>query len=518
MREEWLLLAAGAGLAAGGCGRLAGAPGIEHVAWAATTALGVVPAVWWVASAIRRHRIGVDLLALLALVGTLVASEYLAGAVITVMLATGRSLEARAGRRAAQALTGLAERVPRKARRYQAEGLAEVPLEKLRRGDLVLVGAGEVVPVDGMVESGTAVLDESALTGESRPVEHVAGDSLRSGILNGGGPFDLRVTTAAADSTYAGIVRLAQEAAADTAPFVRLADRWAAWFLLVSILGAGTAWVTTGRFVRAVAVLVVATPCPLILAAPVAIVAGISRAARLGVLVKGGAVLERLAGIRVLLFDKTGTLTAGRPRVLEVLSRSGGDGTGALRLAASLDQVATHVMAPALVSAARSRGLDLSLPAEVEEVAGQGIRGRVEGHIVAVGKAAWAGADGRDVWVRSVRRQAELETASTVFVAVDGRPEAAVLLVDPIRPDAVRSVRSLRRDGVARVVMVSGDREDIAEAVGAIIGVDEVMAERGPEDKVDAVRAERTKGPVVMVGDGVNDAPALALADVGVAV
>jgi len=518
VREEWLLVAAVCGLVAGAGAHLAGATGAEHAVWAATTAVGIVPAVWWMLDALRRRRLGVDLLALFALVGTLVAREYLAGAVITVMLATGRSLESRAGRRAEAALRSLAERVPRSARRHRDGQLVTVALDELVPGDLVLVGPGEVVPVDGLVEAGPAVLDESALTGEAVPVERAAGQAVRSGVVNGGGTFDLRATTPASESTYAGVIRLVDQAAANTAPFVRLADRWAGWFLLLSLAGAGAAWVVSGQFVRAVAVLVVATPCPLILAAPVAIVAGISRAAQLGVLVKSGAVLEQLARGKVLLFDKTGTLTLGSPRLDDIVCAGAVEPSEILRLAASLDQVSPHVMASAIVSAARSQSLVLSLPEEVQEVAGQGITGLVDHRRLSVGRASWAGATEGDPWVIDLRRRAELDGASTVFVSIDGVPAGALLLSDPIRPDAGRSIRALRRDGMSRIVMVSGDREDIVEAVAAIIGVDEVLAERSPQDKVDAVRAEQVGGPVIMVGDGINDAPALAAADVGVAI
>ena len=244
----------------------------------------------------RRRRLGVDVLAVLALVGALVIGEFFAGAVITLMLASGRALEARAAARARHELQALLARAPRVVHRYAARELTEPALEDVVPGDLLLVRSGEVVPVDGRVEADVAVLDESALTGEPLPVERRAGDAVRSGVLNAGGPFDLRATTTARESTYAGIVRLVSEAKASTAPFVRLADRYAVLFLGVSLALAGVAWAVSGQLERAVAVLVVATPCPLILAAPVAIVAGISRAAHRGVVVKGGAALEQLAG------------------------------------------------------------------------------------------------------------------------------------------------------------------------------------------------------------------------------
>jgi heavy metal translocating P-type ATPase len=383
-------------------------------------------------------------------------------------------------------------------------------------GDLLLVAPGELVPVDGTVAGGTAVLDEAALTGEARPVERVSRDPVRSGVVNAGGPFDLRVTARAADSTYAGIVRLVSEAEASQAPFVRLADRYAVWFLLVSLAGAGAAWLVAGA-ARAVAVLVVATPCPLILAAPVALVSGLSVAARRGVVVKGGGVLERLARCTTLLMDKTGTLTAGRPRVSAIIPADGYDPAEVLRLAASLDQVSVHVLAGAVVEAAAAHGGRLVLPQQVEEVPGQGIRGIVGRHRVAVGKADWVGVTGLPGWVKAARRRARLDGALTVFVAVDKEPAGVLILNDPLRPDAARTVQTLRDGGISRIVMVTGDRAEIAHAIGAVIGVDEVLAERTPADKLDAVRAERDRAPVIMAGDGINDAPALALADVGVA-
>jgi heavy metal translocating P-type ATPase len=516
--EAILLVVAVSLLAAGGVLYLAGARDAAHALWAVDTVVGMVPATWWVIDAARHRRLGVDALAVLALAGTLVIGEYLAGAVITVMLASGRTLEARASSRAQRELRTLLARAPRVAHRYDDGELTSPPIDVVVRGDLLLVQPGEVVPVDGRVESDAAVLDESALTGEPLPVTHAAGDAVRSGVVNAGGPFDLRATTSAAESTYAGIVRLVSEAEASSAPFVRLADRYAGVFLAVALAIAALAWLVSGDLERAVAVLVVATPCPLILAAPVAIVSGLSRAARRGVVVKGGGALERLAAGDILLFDKTGTITTGRPRVADVLTAGDMSAAEVLRCAASLDQVSPHVLAAAVVHAAHARDLALSLPVGVEEVPGHGVRGFVEGRPVAVGKASWTQAGSRSAWARSVRRRAELDGALTIFVDVDGAPVGALLLDDPIRPDAARTIRQLRRDGIRRIVMVTGDREENAQTVGAVIGVDDVLADRTPAEKVEAVRLEQRAGHTIMVGDGINDAPALALADVGVAV
>ena len=512
-----LLAATLAGLGVGGALTLLRLGGAGGASWVATTALAMAASLWWVVDSLRRSRLGVDVIALLALIGALLIGEYLAGAVIGVMVASGRALEAWAAANARRELRSLVQRAPKVGKRYTAAGVETIAVQQVEVGDLLLVGSGDVVPVDGVVAGKLAVLDESALTGEPLPVEHPPGDPVRSGVVNSGDPFDLQVTAREADSSYTAIVRLVREAEASTAPFVRLADRYAAWFLLATLLVAGGAWAYSGDLVRAVAVLVVATPCPLILAAPVAIVAGLSLAARRGVVVKGGRTLEQLARCRVLLLDKTGTLTIGQPELADVLSSGSLPGNEVLRLAASLDQSSSHVLATAIVGAARRAGQSLSLPTGVREIAGSGIYGVVEGIPVAVGRAAFAGAIEELPWVRAARRRAALQGAATVFVKVGPAAAGVLLLADPVRPDAARTLRALRRAGIEKVVMVTGDRPEVAEAIGAAVGVDEILSERTPAQKSEVVQMERHRGPVMMVGDGVNDAPALALADVGVA-
>ena len=513
-----LLGASVVGIVAGGVLYLAGEKDAADVAWAVTTAIGLVPLAWSTVVALVHRKTGVDLIALLAMVFALAFGEYLAGAVIALMLSSGQALEDFADRRAHRELSALLERAPRMAHRYTDGGLETVRIEDIGIGDLLLVKKGEVVPVDGLLASPNCVLDESALTGESRPVERGQGDQLRSGAVNAGPALDLRAVSTAEESTYAGIVRLVEEAEKQKAPFVRLADRYALIFIPVTLAIAGAAWIATGDPVRALAVLVVATPCPLILAAPIAIVAGISRAARRGIIVNGGGALETLARGSVLLFDKTGTLTIGTPEVADVEVFAEPDPDEVLRLSASLDQVSPHVLAGAIVRAARQRRLELTFPEEVHEEHGAGIEGRVDGRRVSLGKTAWVtrGAD-LPPRARDIHRRTALEGASCVFVAVDGRVAGALILDDPIRPDTPRVIRGLRRAGIRRVVMVTGDHPDVAESVGISIGVDRIMSERDPADKVDAVMAERGSGVTIMVGDGINDAPALAAADVGVA-
>jgi heavy metal translocating P-type ATPase len=507
-----------AGLAAGGVAWLAGARGVADGCWLVSAGFGLAYALWSAVDSLRRGRLGVDVIALLALAGAVAVGELLAAAVISVMLASGRALEAWAALRARQDLSALLDRAPRTARRYQDGSVEVVPLDAVVAGDRLLVAAGDVVPVDGMVASAAAVLDESALTGEARPAERIRGDQVHSGVLNAGGPFDLRASDTAEASTYAGIVRLVSEAENSQAPFVRTADRYAMWFLPLALAVAAVAWAAGGAD-RAVAVLVVATPCPLILAAPVALVSGLSAAARRGVVVKSGAVLERLAQCGTLILDKTGTLTVGQPQVTAVIPASslGLDADAVLTLAGSLDQASGHVLAAAIVRAAAERGCRLTLPSDVTEAAGQGVAGIVEGREVRLGRAVWAGAVETDSWVRAARRRSRLDGALTVFVAVDGQPAGVLLLEDRMRPDARQTLRAVRRGGISRVVLATGDRAEAADAVGALAGADEVLAELTPAGKLEVVRREQGRAPVIMTGDGINDAPALALADVGIA-
>ena len=514
----FLLVSAG-GLALGAVLHLFAAARAGDLVWAATTLLALGPALWSVVQGVRRRQPSVDLIALLALAGTLLTGEYLAGAVIALMLAGGEALEARAAARAARTLAGLVARTPRIGHVLGADGaVADRPIGEVSAGDRVLVRPGEVVPVDGRLE-GPASFDESALTGEAIPVDRPAGDEVASGVvLAGGAPVVLRATTGAADSTYAGIVALAEHASAASAPFLRMADRYAAWFVPLTLLLAGAAWLASGDPVRAVAVLVVATPCPLLLAAPIAIVSGLSRTASRGVIVKGGAVLEALAGGHILLLDKTGTLTAGHPTVTSVVCAPDGPGPDeVVRLAASVEQASPHVVAGAVLAEASRRGVTLVLPEGVQEDHGIGIAGVVDGIEVTVGQPPPATASD-PAWLQDARVHSELAASPLVLVTAAGLAVGVLHLEDPLRIDAARMVRTLREAGINRTVMVTGDRAEVAQAVGRLVGVDEVHAACDPSDKLAIVRHEQRAGPVVFVGDGVNDAPALAAADVGVAV
>ncbi|HYQ92743.1 MAG TPA: heavy metal translocating P-type ATPase, partial [Candidatus Competibacteraceae bacterium] len=513
-----LLILAAVGLAAGGGARLAGANEVADIAWLAAIVLVLGSLLVAIIQDLRRGKTGVDIVAVLAMAGALLLREYLAGAVIALMFASGRALEEYAEARARRELSALLERAPRFAHRYEHGTLIEVPVETVQPGDQLLVKSGEIVPVDGLVVTPSAVLDESALTGESLPVERRTGEQVRSGTVNAGGPFDLHALLTAAKSTYAGVIRLVEAAQTSKAPFVRLADRYALLFVPLTLLLAGLAWVLSAEPIRALAVLVVATPCPLILAAPVAIVSGISQAARRGILIKGGGALETLARARVLLFDKTGTLTTGMARLTAIETCGAFDSATLLRLAASLDQMSQHVFALAIVAAAREQQLTLAIPSAVEEQAGLGLKGVVAGHQVMLGSFTWvSGGAPPSPWAHRLLKRMAYEGASGVFVAIDGALAGALLLADEIRLETPKALRSLRQVGIEKILMVSGDRQDVAETIAAALGVDSVLAERTPQDKVDAVLTERTDAITLMVGDGINDAPALAAADVGIA-
>lgn len=463
-------------------------------------------------------RVGVDAVAFVAMAGALALGENLAGIVVAVMYAGGNMLEDLAVARAERDLRSLIDRAPRVAHRRVDSSIEDVPIERVAVGDDILVRAGEVVPVDGMITGRPAMIDEAALTGEPIPVARQPGELVQSGTLNAGDAFEIRASATAEESTYAGIVRMVSAAQTAKSPFIRLADRFALLLLPITLVVAGGAWFLSGDPVRALAVLVVATPCPLILAAPVAFIAGVAQAAKRGILIKGSGPLEALARTHTAILDKTGTLTVGGARLVAVEVAPGHNAEEVLRIAASLEQASHHVVAAAIVQAATAKGLTLTVPSKVRETMGSGLEGIVEGQEVRVGSHQLVyGSRKPEAWAARALRRAAWRSALSVFVAQDGRTIGAVLLADELRRETPRAVQSLRAAGIARIVMVTGDRADAAETIGAALDLDAVLADREPADKVDAVATEQRQHPTVMVGDGINDAPALAAANVGIA-
>ncbi len=503
-------------LAGGGVIYLAARPEQAALIWLVGAGSVFVVLVADILRALLNGRMGVDAIAALSIGVGLALGENLAAAIVAVMYAGGQLLESFAEGRARRDMTALLGRVSRTAMRYQAETLESVPIEALKPQDRILVRKGEVVPVDGRLLAATAVLDLSALTGESLPVPIQMGHEVPSGCTVLGDAFDLLVLRESKESTYAGIVRLVEQAQASRAPMARLADRYALYFLGITLLLAGSAWWWSGEATRALAVLVVATPCPLILAVPVAVIAGMSRAASHGVLVKTAGALEALAAVTTVVVDKTGTVTSARPEVADVRAEEGFTADEVLRLAASLDQASGHVAAEALVRAATSRGLALTLPLEVVEDAGRGLAGTVERRRVVLGGSGYVLS--QLIPDTGLSRAGVASGTAVVAVGVDGRAAGLILLSDPLRPDAQTTIQAFREGGVRRIVMASGDRTDVAKQASATLALDAVAGDLTPEGKVELIRREADRGVVMMVGDGVNDAPALALADVGVAI
>ncbi|MBB5461048.1 heavy metal translocating P-type ATPase [Paraburkholderia sp. Cpub6] len=512
-----LLLVSAASLLAGLCFAAAGRSAIARALWAAGALPVLLGLLVSIVKSLRRHEAGVDLLALLSIGFALGLSEFLTAAVIALMLASGRALEYYAEERARREMTALLNRTPRHANRFQTGEWRRVELDTVRPGDRLLVRNGELVPVDGSLTV-HAQLDECTLTGESAIQQRSSGESVSSGVVNVGATFEVVAAASAADSTFAGIVRMVQAAQHERSPAARLADRYALLFALAALMIAGGSWLVTGEVVRALAVLVVATPCPLILAVPVAVVCGMSRCARRGVLIKGGGALENLAQASILFFDKTGTLTSGRARLVSIETGPGISAETVLRFAACLGQASAHVISEAVTTAARERNLVLSAPCQVVEQPGAGVRGEVEGHAVGIGTFAYVLSLASPApWSAAFLQRVAYGGASAVFVCVDGTMVGALQMADQIRLETPRALRLLRQEGIRRFIMLTGDRRDVAETIGATLGLTEVLSEQTPSGKLEAIRAAQREGTVIMIGDGVNDAPALAAADVGVA-
>lgn len=483
------------------------------VAWIFSIyALGV--AAWQAVGMVRdilHGHWGLDILAVTAIVATVVVGEYIAALIVVLMLTGGEALEDYAGRRAKRELDALLTRAPQHAHRVTDDHFVDVPVDDVVPGDVLLVRPSEIVPVDGDLRSAETSVDESSITGESVPVDKRTGDGLLSGSVNGPIAIEMTATARAADSQYQQIVALVSEAAASKAPVVRLADRYAVPFTVFSLLLAGVAWWVSGDPVRFAEVLVLATPCPLLIAAPVAFIGGMSRAARNGIIVKGGGVLEQLASAKTAVFDKTGTLTHGAPELVAIRPEPGFSPDELLALVASAEQYSSHVLAASMIDAASRRGLPLAEADAAREAATNGVVARIGGREVVVGKFAYVLEHAPET------RRTEIAPGElAVYVAVAGRYAGALLARDRLRDNARATLERLDGLGVRHTMMLTGDAQATADHIAAELGIERVRAECLPADKVHEVAAI-VERPVIMVGDGVNDAPVLAAADVGIA-
>ena len=503
--------------------RLAGSTATALTIWSAGLLVTGIPVVWRTLRGVFAGRFAADLVAMLAIVGALLLAQPLAGLIVVLMQTGGEALERYAEGRASQAVRELEAAAPRLAHRLSsdgvADGVADVPADAVAVGDTLLVRPGELLPCDAVVLDGHSHVDASRLTGEPVPVSATVGTRLLSGSRNLDGPLTVRALAPASESQYARIVELVRTAQASKSPLQRLADRYAVWFTPLTLLVCLAAWLATGDAVRVLAVLVVATPCPLILATPVAIVGGINRAAREGIIFRHGAALEQLARISVAVFDKTGTLTIGHPEVAHVLPEASFTESEVLRLAGAVEHGSGHPLARTLVDAAAAHRVALPNAHHVVESPGEGVTGEVEGRLVSVGG-----------WSFIVRRHPEAETGLRsalgptdgpglrAYVAVDGRGAGVVEYADRVRPGISGFLRTLRGLGVQRTVLLSGDDPANAAAVGRVVGADEAHGGLLPGEKVAFVQRLMKEGErVLMVGDGTNDAPALTSATVGIA-
>lgn len=507
----------------------------------ATPARGIAPwlvggyalavAAWEAVGMVRqllRGHAGLDILAVTAVTAAVFVGEPWAALIVVLMLTGGAMLEDYAENRSKRELTALLNKAPQHATLLRpehgaADGTVDVAVDDVAVGDLLLVRPGAVVPVDAVLVSAHGVFDESSLTGESLPVERVTGERVASGAVNGAAAVTMRAVARAADSEFQQIVQLVEQAAGSKARVVRLADRYAVPFTIVALLIAGVAWAISGDPTRFAEVLVVATPCPLLIAAPVAFLGGMSRATRFGLIVKGGGTLEQLSRVRSAALDKTGTLTTGHPELEEIRPQPGFTSAELLQLAASAEVYSSHVLAQSLVATARSHGSDLLDVAQAEEVATNGVvatlapqrvspsGSAISPVVVRVGKPSWL----RE-FAPAVTDVALDPGQLAIYVAVDDRYAGAIVMRDHIRPEAQAALAELRELGIQRMVMVTGDVAATAAPIAAELGITEVHSECRPADKV-AIVTEMHPRPLIMVGDGLNDAPVLAAADVGFA-
>ncbi|MBM7796400.1 heavy metal translocating P-type ATPase [Pseudoglutamicibacter cumminsii] len=504
--------------------------------WVATGYVSVIifiTAVDMVKSVLRGN-FGLDILAVVAMVASLLVGEYIAATIIALMLTGGEALEDYAASRAQRELTALVDKAPDTAHRITADGshadatadalastadhdleaagrgLVDVPVTAVEVGDVLLVRPSEVVPVDAELLDDHASVDEASLTGEPLPLSKTRGEKLMSGSINGHTAIRVRAVATADDSQYQRIVQLVREAEQQQAPTVRVADRFAVPFTIVSLLVAGVAWLLSGDPVRFAEVLVLATPCPLLIGAPVAFMGGMSRASRLGVIVKGGATLETLSRVNSAAFDKTGTVTFGHPSIERILPAEGFEENRLLQVTATAEQFSSHVLAHGIVQEAQERGLEMVEAHDASEIATNGVSAVVDGQDVRVGKKTFI-----EEIVGEVA-QPELQASQTaVYISVSEKLAGIIIMTDEVRKEAAGTIEALRGLGVNNVALLTGDNQATADSVGQHIGITDIAGNLLPEDKVR--RITEVKQPTLMVGDGINDAPVLAAAGVGVA-
>jgi len=473
----------------------------------------VFPLLWGMWQDIRQGSYGIDILAATAIVASVLLHQYWAGIVVVLMLTGGASLEDYAERRSKSELDTLLEHAPQTARVVRKGKTLSVAVQDIRIGDKLIIRAGELVPVDATIIEGKASFDESSLTGESIPQFKDIGAHLLSGTISVDGEVTAKATASAEDSQYQQIIKLVRGAEASQAPFVRLADRYSLPFTILAYGLAAVVWALSGHAIRFLEVIIVATPCPLLLAAPIALISGMARASRYGIIVKTGLALERMAESKTIAFDKTGTLTQGQPSVHEVKTYGDFKHDEVLKLAASVEQSSSHVLAQAIVTDAKLKQLSLTKAKHIHDLAGLGLQATLKGKLILVGRLSLL--EQNEVTIpAAVRRQKNDRTA--VYVAIDGKLAGVITLIDEVRPEAKDTLSALHRLGLRKIIMITGDNRSTADAIAKELGINEVHADALPADKLH-ILAKLKQHPLIFVGDGVNDAPVLTAADVGIA-
>jgi heavy metal translocating P-type ATPase len=477
--------------------------------------LATLPLLWDMIQNVRSGSYGIDILAITAIVTAVLLHEYWAAIVVVLMLTGGEALEDYAEHRARRELDALLKRAPQKATVLRKGKEQEVPVNTIKVGDKIIIRAGELVPVDAIITEGTASFDESSLTGESLPQTKDLDDQLLSGSINLDGPVTAKAIADAEHSQYQQIIKLVRSAAASQSPYVRLAERYSLPFTITAYAIAGAVWAVSGDAIRFLEVIIVATPCPLLLAAPIALISGMSRANKHGIIIKTGSALEKLAEAETIAFDKTGTLTKGTLAVDSVTAFAGFTQDEVIRLAASLEQNSNHVVAKAVVDYAKNAGVKIAKAKHVKEIAGRGLEAQLQGKSVLVGRYSLLVEHG----VKAPNNFKETSVKQTaVYVAIDDSLAGVIALNDQIRPEAETTLNRLRRSGIKHLLMVTGDNASSANKIAKALNIDRVHAETLPAEKLHIIEGTPSKErPIVFVGDGVNDAPVLTTADVGVA-
>lgn len=491
----------------------AGFQKVAHILLVLTAAANLIPLVWGMIQDLRHGTYGVDILAAIAIITSIILGEYWAGIIIVLMLTGGEALEDYAENRAKAELSSLLDNAPKKAHLIKGRKIINVTVNKVQVGDKILIKPGEVVPVDGIIIEGDSSIDESSITGESLPINKQTGDDIFSGAINIDGTITIKAARSSADSQYEQIIKLVKTASSSQSPFVRLADRYSIPFTIISLFIASGAWFVSGDSMRFLQVLVVATPCPLILGAPIALISGISRAARHGIIIKNGGAIEQLADVKTIAFDKTGTLTIGEPSVKNITPFGKNKVADIMAYSAALERNSNHVLAQAIVNEAIKRKISIPKTKNVKEISGHGLAGYVGKNQVIVGKYNYIRSQKIDL-PKQLKTSALTDTTS--LVVVNGTVIGMIKFEDSIRPESKSMLARIKKLGIKNTLMVTGDNKSTAQAIAKKLGITKVFADCLPSDKLTAIETIQQR-PVAFVGDGVNDAPVLTASDVGIA-